>query len=252
MQGSTRIEGSVALVTGANRGIGRAITEALLERGAAKVYATARDPKTLAALQERYGARVLALRLDVTDADQVAEVAREATDVDVLFNNAGAFEPTELTDEAIVEVARREMEVNYFGALRMLRGFGDTLVRRGGAIVNVGSAAGLSNVPLQPTYSASKAALHSLTQASRALLAGRRVRVHGVYPGPVDTDMTKDLPPQFEKTPPEDVANEILDGVEAGDEDIFPDRFALTFGERFHSSPKSVERQMAAIVAIPA
>jgi NAD(P)-dependent dehydrogenase (short-subunit alcohol dehydrogenase family) len=252
MQGATRIDGSVALVTGANRGIGRAITEALLARGAEKVYATARDPKTLAVLQERYGSRVVALRLDVTDADQVAEVAREATDVDVLINNAGAFEPTELTDEAIVDVARREMEVNYFGALRMLQGFGNTLVRRGGVIVNVGSAAGLTNVPIQPTYSSSKAAQHSLTQASRALLAGRGVTVHGVYPGPVDTDMTKDLPPQFEKAAPDAVANQVLDGVEAGTEDIFPDPFAVAFGEQFHSSPKSVERQMAAIVAIPA
>jgi NAD(P)-dependent dehydrogenase (short-subunit alcohol dehydrogenase family) len=252
VQGFTRIEGSVALVTGANRGIGGAITEALLARGARKVYATARDPKTLEVLRERHGSRVVALRLDVTDAEQVAEVAREATDVDVLFNNAGAFEPTELTDEAIVDAARREMEVNYFGALRMLRGFGDTLVRRGGAIVNVGSAAGLTNVPLQPTYSASKAAQHSLTQATRALLAARGVTVHGVYPGPVDTDMTKNLPPQFEKTPAGNVANEVLDGVEAGDEDIFPDPFAVAFGERFHSSPKSVERQMAATVAVPA
>jgi NAD(P)-dependent dehydrogenase (short-subunit alcohol dehydrogenase family) len=249
MKDSTRIEGSVALVTGANRGIGRAITQALLERGANKVYATARDPKTLGTLQERYGSRVVALRLDVTDAAQVANVARQATDVDLLFNNAGAFEPTELTDEAIVEVARREMEVNYFGALRMLRSFADTLARRGGVIVNVGSAAGLTNVPFQPTYSASKAAQHSLTQASRALLTARGVTVHGVYPGPVDTDMTKDLPPQFEKTPPEDVANAVLDGVEAGEDDIFPDPFAVTFGEQFHSSPKGVERQMAAMVA---
>jgi NAD(P)-dependent dehydrogenase (short-subunit alcohol dehydrogenase family) len=241
----TAIEGSVALVTGANRGIGRAITEALLERGARKVYATARDPRTLEVLLESYGSRVVALRLDVTNADQVAEVARRATDVDVLFNNAGAYEPTALTDEAIVDVARREMEVNYFGALRMLLGFGDTLAQRRGVIVNVGSAAGLTNVPLNPTYSASKAAQHSLTQASRALLRG--VTVHGVYPGPVDTEMVKALP--LEKTPAEDVANAVLDGVEAGDEDIFPDPFAIAFGEQFHASPKDAERQMAALAA---
>ncbi|MFI5613741.1 SDR family oxidoreductase [Amycolatopsis sp. NPDC051903] len=252
MPDSTRIEGSVALVTGANRGIGRAITEALLARDVAKVYATARAPRTVEALRERHGDRVVPLRLDVTDTDQVARAARTATDVGLLVNNAGAFQPTGLTDAAIVEVARREMEVNYFGALRMLHAFEDTLVRRRGALVNIGSAAGLSTVPIQPTYSASKAAQHSLTQASRALLAARGVTVHGVYPGPVDTDMTRDLPPAFAKTPVAAVANAILDGVEAGEEDIFPDPFAVAFGQRFHSSPKSVEQEMAAIVRLPA
>ena len=249
MNGRTRIEGSVALVTGANRGIGRAITDALLERGAKKVYATSRDPRALEVLGERYGSRVVPLRLDVTNAEQVVEVACQAADIDLLVNNAGAFEPTELTNEAIIDVARREMEVNYFGALRMVRSFAETLAQHGGVIVNVGSAAGLTNVPLQPTYSASKAAQHSLTQASRALLASRGVTVHGVYPGPVDTDMTTDLPPEFAKTPPEDVAREVLDGIEAGDEDIFPDPFAVVFGEQFQASPKSSERQAAALVA---
>jgi NAD(P)-dependent dehydrogenase (short-subunit alcohol dehydrogenase family) len=252
MRGSTRIDGAVALVTGANRGIGRAVTEALLARGAAKVYATARDPRTLEVLRERHGARLVPLRLDVTDAAQVAEVAGTATDVGLLVNNAGAFEPTELTDEAIVDVARREMEVNYFGTLRMLWSFAETLARSGGAVVNVGSVAGLTNVPLQPTYSASKAAQHSLTQAARALLAARGVTVHGVYPGPVDTDMTADLPPEFDKTPAEDVAKAILDGVESGVEDIFPDPFSVAVGEQFHSSPKAVEQRMAAVVGVRA
>ena len=179
MKGSTRIEGAVALVTGANRGIGRAITEALLERGAKKVYATARDPKTLEALKQRYGSRVVPLRLDVTRADQVAEVARQTSDVDLLLNNAGLAEwpARELTNQAVVDQSRREMEVNYFGPLRMVQRFADTLADRGGAIVNIGSAAGLANVPLMPTYSASKAALHSLTQAARAVGGSGRGRV---------------------------------------------------------------------------
>ncbi len=240
------IADKVALITGANRGIGRAITDALLERGAKKVYATARDPKTLQALKQRYGSRVVPLRL-VTRADQVAEIASQAPDVDLLFNNAGLAEATELTSEAIVDQARREMEVNYFGPLRMVQGFADTLAQRGGAIVNIGSAAGLTNVPFLPTYSASKAALHSLTQASRALLAARGVAVFGVYAGPVDTDMTKGI--ALEKSSPEDVAKGVLDGVEAGHDDIFPDPFAVAFGEQFLSSPKGSERQMAAMMS---
>lgn len=242
-----KIEGSVALVTGANRGIGRAITEALLERGAESVYATARDPKTLDELKQQYGSRLVALRLDVTNADEVAEVARQASDVDLLFNNAGVAEPGELINETVVDVARREMEVNYFGPLRMLQRFADTLAQRGGAIVNVGSTAGLTTVPFIPTYSASKAALHSLTQASRALLAARGVTVYGVYPGPVDTDMTKGF--ELDKSSPRDVANGVLDGVEAGADDIFPDPFAVAFGEQFHASPKDSERQAAAAMA---
>jgi NAD(P)-dependent dehydrogenase (short-subunit alcohol dehydrogenase family) len=249
MPGSKRIEGSVALVSGANRGIGRAITEALLERGAAKVYAAARDPHNLTELSRRHGARLTAVRVDVTDAEQVADAANDATDIDLLINNAGAYEPTPLLEKTIVEVARREMEVNYFGALRMLATFADTLVRNRGVLVNVGSVAGLSNVALNPTYSASKAAQHSLTQAARALLSGQGVTVHGVYPGPVDTAMTKDLPPEFVKIAPEAVAQAVLDGIEAGEEDIFPDPFAVTFGKDFFASPKALEQQLAAMAA---
>lgn len=242
-----KIYGSVALVTGANRGIGRAIAEALLEGGAKKVYATAREPKGLQALVERYGDRVVPLRLDVTKADQVARVAQEASDVELLINNAGVAEATQLTGESTVEQARREMEVNYFAPLTLLQGFAEGLAARGGAVVNVASIAGLTNFPFYPTYSASKAAVHSLTQGSRILLASQGVAVFGVYPGPVDTDMAKDIP--MDKTSPQEVARTILDAVEAGKEDIFPDPFAVQFGEQFHSSPKTSEQQIAAMVS---
>ncbi len=242
-----RIDGSVALVTGANRGIGRALTEALLERGAKKVYATARELAALQELTQRHPARLVALQLDVTNADQVAEVARRAADVEVLINNAGVVEAKELTGGAIVAQARREMEVNYFAPLHLLQRFAEGLASRRGAVVNVSSVAGLTNFPLFPTYSASKAASHSLTQASRVVLGSRGVTVFGVYPGPVDTDMAKEV--TFDKASPRDVARAILDGIEAGAEDIFPDPFAAAFAEQYQASPKGSERQVAAMVA---
>ena len=131
------------------------------------------------------------------------------------------------------------MEVNYFAPLTLLQGFAEGLAARGGAVVNVSSIAGLTNFPPYPTYSASKAAVHSLTQGSRILLASQGVAVFGVYPGPVDTDMAKDIP--MDKTSPQEVARTILEAVEAGKEDIFPDPFAVQFGEQFHSSPKASE-----------
>ena len=236
-----RIEGAVALVTGANRGIGRALTEALLARGARKVYATARNPEALRALRDE---RLVALRLDVTDADQIRAAAEAASDVDLVFNNAGLALPGGIADEAALDRARREMEVNYFGPLQLLRRLAPALARNGGgAVVNVDSTAGLTNVPFIPTYSASKAALHSLTQGLRAALRAQGIRVFGVYPGPVDTDMAKDIP--MAKTPARDVARAIVDGLVAGTEDIFPDPMAKEFGESFLKGPKALEEQLA-------
>jgi NAD(P)-dependent dehydrogenase (short-subunit alcohol dehydrogenase family) len=240
-----RIEGAVALVTGANRGIGRALTEALLARGVKKVYATARNPGALRALRDK---RLVLLHLDVTDPSQVRAAGEAAPDVEIVFNNAGVSLATGIADSTVLGQARREMEVNYFGPLQLLQCLAPSLVRNGGgAVVNIGSAAGLSNVPFFPTYSASKAALHSLTQAARILLGPQGTAVFGVYPGPVDTDMVREL--AMPKTSPRDVAVAILDGIEAGHEDIFPDPFAADFGQRFEASPKAAERQMAAMVA---
>ena len=239
------INGATALVTGANRGIGRALVEALLARGVKKVYAAARNPSALQILADE---RLVPLELDVTDADQVRTVGAAAPDLDLLFNNAGVALGSGIIDATVLDDARREMEVNYFGALRLIQHLAPTLARNGGgAIVNVGSAAGLTNVPFLPTYSASKAALHSLTQAARILLSAQGTTVFGVYAGPVDTDMVRELP--LPKTSARDVAFAILDGIEAGREDIFPDPFAQSFGREFEASPKTTERQTAAMVA---
>src|SRR6266568_2492744 len=141
-----RIEGAVALVTGANRGIGRALTEALLTRGVRKIYATARHPEVLRAVGDE---RLVALRLDVTDVDQIGAAARAASDVELIFNNAGLLLATGIADADVLDQARREMEVNYFGPLQLLQRLAPTLARNGGgAVINIASAAGLSNMPL--------------------------------------------------------------------------------------------------------
>jgi NAD(P)-dependent dehydrogenase (short-subunit alcohol dehydrogenase family) len=239
-----KIEGAVALVTGANRGIGRALTEALLSRGVKRVYAAARNPGPARV----HDARLISLRLDVTDADQIRAAAEAAADVDLVFNNAGVVLAKTIADSVVLDQARREMEVNYFGPLQLLHRLAPTLARNGGgAVVNIGSLAGLTNFPISPTYSASKAALHSLTQAARLLLEGQGTAVFGAYPGPVDTDMTREL--AIPKALPRDVALAILDGIEAGHEDIFPDPFSLDCGQRFASSPKELERQFSAMAS---
>jgi NAD(P)-dependent dehydrogenase (short-subunit alcohol dehydrogenase family) len=240
-----RIEGTVALVTGANRGIGRALTAALLTRGVRKVYATARNPEALRDLRDK---RLVPLQLDVTDADQIRAAGEAASDVEIVFNNAGVAFMGGIADAAVIGQARREMEVNYFGPLQLLQSLAPTLAKNGGgAVVNIGSAAGLTSLPFVPTYSASKAALHSLTQTARILLGAQGTSVFGVYAGPVDTDMSRAL--ALPKTSPRDVALAILDGIEAGQEYIFPDPFAVDFGRQFESSPKASERQIAAMVA---
>ncbi len=240
-----KIEGTVALVTGANRGIGLALTEALLARGVKKVYATARNPEALRALRDE---RLVLLQLDVTDADQIRTVSEAASDVEIVFSNAGVALGRGISDSTVLSQARREMEVNYFGPLQLLQHLAPTLARNGGgAIVTIGSAGGLTNIPIIPTYSASKAALHSLNQAARILLGAQGTSIFGVYPGPVDTDMSREL--ALPKTPARDVAIAILDGIEAGQEDIFPDPFAAEFGRQFESSPKTSERQMAAMMS---
>lgn len=242
-EAADRIQGRTALVTGANRGIGRALVEALLARGAARVYAAARRPETLDDVVAGAQGRVVPIRLDVTDETQVRDAAAQATDVDLLVNNAailshafGGFE-----DPVWLDAARQEYETNVVGALRVSQAFAPVLAANGGgAIVNVSSVAGLVGMAPVLTYSSSKAALHSLTQSTRQMLREQGTRVVGVYPGPVETDMAARLP--VDKTSPASVAEAILDGLEQGLEEIYPDPYAVTFGQTYAADPKAVER----------
>jgi NAD(P)-dependent dehydrogenase (short-subunit alcohol dehydrogenase family) len=248
MSEGLQIQGRVALVTGANRGIGRALVEALLARGAGKIYASARKPEALADLVATSGARVLALRLDVTNGAQVRQAVAQAGDVDLLVNNAavvshafGGFE-----DPIWLDAARQEYETNVLGSLRVSQAFAPVLARNGGGtIVNISSVAGLVGFPPVLTYSSSKAALHSLTQSTRQLLRGQETFVVGVYPGPVDTDMAADF--TVPKVSAASVATAILDGLEQGLEDIYPDPFAAEYGDAYSVNPKALEGRIAAL-----
>lgn len=246
---SQQIAGSIAFVTGANRGIGAALVDALITRGATKVYAAARSVSALEPLVARHGARIVPVQLDVTRDADIRAAAALAADTTLLINNAGlaaaAFRP--LTEYATAEDLRREFEVNAIAPHAITQAFAPAFIARsGGTIVNLASVASFVNYPPIPTYSASKAATHSLTQGWRVTLAAHGVEVLGVYPGPVDTDMARGLP--IDKTPASDVANAILDGVEHGTEDIFPDVVSQGMGAQYLASPKELER----LVATPA
>jgi ABC-type oligopeptide transport system ATPase subunit/NAD(P)-dependent dehydrogenase (short-subunit alcohol dehydrogenase family) len=239
-----KIEGSVALVSGANRGIGRAFVECLIKRGAKKVYVTARDPKQLDSVISIDPGKVHALQLDITDGAQIENAVGAARDVDLLINNAGANGNTSMISISDTENARREMEVNYFGTMAMCRAFASTLkANGGGAIVNVLSILSKVNLPASGSYSASKAAAYSMTQGVRAELAAQNTLVVGVMPGAVDTDMAKDF--QGPKENPIDVANESLQGVEDGIEDVYPGGMAQGVNAGLGQDPKAVEKEFA-------
>jgi NAD(P)-dependent dehydrogenase (short-subunit alcohol dehydrogenase family) len=234
----TTFAGKSVLVTGANRGLGQALVDEALSRGAQRVYAGTRQPL------ERADERVLPLRLDVTDRAQIQAALEGVDALDVLINNAGVSIPDDLSDRSAFE---RHLSVNLFGILDVTRACLPLLTRSRGAVVNIVSLGAVSAVPVLPAYSISKAAALSLTQSLRALLAAQGVSVFAVLPGPIDTDMVRDL--DLPKTPPEDVARATLDGVERGDEDIFPDPMSQLLAEGWRSGvAKALERQNAALV----
>ena len=237
-----QINDSVALVTGANRGIGRAFVEALLERGARRVYAAARNLASLDAVVRLDPKRVHAIKLDVTSADDARAAAAQAKDLTLLINNAGVLSLGRLTDIP-ADAVRGDMETNFFGLLNVTTAFVPALERNAGSIVNILTLLSLASMPGVASYNASKAAGWSLTQSFRADLATRGIRVHGVFPGAVDTEMARSF--EFPKPPAIDVARATLSGVEANEEDIYPDGMARQVYAAWKSDHKAVERQFA-------
>lgn len=237
-----KLEGKTALVSGANRGIGKALVAALLQQGVKKVYAGARNPANLPAFNDP---RVVPLKLDITSRADIQAAAQQAADIDVLINNAGALAFASVVSGSEDDL-KQDMMVNYFGTLNVIRAFVPVLATRGGAaIANLISIVGLASMAGVGGYSASKAALHSATQALRAELKTKNISVHGVFPGPIDTDMAKEFP--MDKASPESTAANIVQGIVAGKEDIFPDPMSAQLSELYATNPKELERQFAAM-----
>jgi NAD(P)-dependent dehydrogenase (short-subunit alcohol dehydrogenase family) len=232
------IAGQNVLITGTNRGIGRALVEEALRRGVQHVYAGTRVPLAHA------DARVTYLSLDVTDEAQIEAAAKTVDSLDILINNAGLAAYDDLGDRTMLE---QHLAVNLFGPHAVSTAFLPHLVETQGSIVNMLSVAAIAALPIIPAYSISKAAAFSLTQSQRALLAPRGVRVHAVLTGPTDTEMSRDL--DVPKASPASVARAIFDGVAAGEEEIFPDPVSATLAPGWTGgSVKVLERQNAALL----
>jgi NAD(P)-dependent dehydrogenase (short-subunit alcohol dehydrogenase family) len=238
------IRDSVAFVTGANRGIGRAFVAELLDRGAARVYASARHPSRLEPVVRLDPMRVRAVTLDVRDPAAAQAAARDADDTTLLINNAAVLSLGGAADVP-VEAVRSDMETNFFGVLNVTNAFAPILQVHHGAVVNMLTLVSLASMPGLAAYNASKAAALSLTQSFRADLGKRGVAVHAVFPGAVDTDMIRGF--EMPKTPAADVVRAILTAVEAGDEDIFPDPMSQQLYSSWRADHKAVERLFAAM-----
>src|SRR5262245_4359546 len=237
-QNGIDIANKTVLITGANRGIGRALLTEALRRGATRVFAGSRGPIEIA------DDRVTELTLDVTNPSQIQHAVEVVDTLDVLINNAGVAIYDDLSNLKVIE---RHLAVNFLAILRVTRAFVPLLKRSHGAIVSNLSLAALAARPMIPAYSVSKAAAFNMTQSLRALLASEGVTVHGVVLGPVDTDMNRGL--EIPMASPESAAAGIFDGLARGEEEIFPDPASQSIAEGWRMGvAKGLERQFAALV----
>ncbi len=243
MNNPTNIKDSVVLITGANRGIGKAYVEEFVKAGAKKIYLGVRNLDSVADMVAANLDTLIPLKFDVTNAADIKNAAKEAGDVDILINNAGILFFDDLSSADAVDNARKQIEVNYIAPLAITQAFAPILKNNGGGIlITLSSIVGHVSMPAITTYCASKYAVQSLILNARAQLAAQGTRVIGVYPGPIETDMAADL--DMDKAPPSQVAQETIKAIENGEEDVFTDDFSKATYQAFRADPKAVEAQM--------
>lgn len=226
---SIDVQNKTILVTGANRGIGKAIVESFIKHGASAIYAAVRDLDSLLPLSQQYGAKIKPLQVDVGSRDSIQALAKQAMDVDIVVNNAGVLAVANPLSENAEEALEHELNINTFGLLRMAQAFAPILEKNKGALVQLNSVASIKNFTDFTTYSASKAATYSITQGLRDVFLEKGVHVLSVHPGPIATDMAEAAGMTEMTEPSSVVAEGIVTALKTGDFHLFPDSLARDF-----------------------
>lgn len=243
---SFTLNGKTVLVTGANRGMGEGFVKTLLKAGASKIYAAARDLDSLQPIVALNPAVIVAKQLDVTSSDQINQLTAEVDQLDILVNNAGIIDPALSSALDAAEFARQEMEVNLFGPMQLTSLLIPKLkLSSQAAIINISSIAAISNFPSIGTYSISKAAMHSYSEGLRADLAGDKISVMCVYPGPTDTRMAAGM--EMDKPAAISVSEKAFAALNEGQLEVFPDDFAKQMYATFLDQPQKLAETFAAM-----
>ena len=229
------------MVTGANRGIGKAIVDSFIRHGAAKVYAGVRSLKKADGLISEYGNKIVPLRMDYKDPESFISAAKQANDVEVVVSNAGILQQAKVLDDDIIKNFEEELKVNVYGLLHMAKAFAPVLKANGGGVfVQLNSVASLKSFPYFASYCASKAAAYSFTQALKNDLAEQSTHVLSVHPGPIKTDMARQANMEDTGQPASVVSEGIIQSLKTGDFHLFPDTMAKQFEDAYKNFAQRV------------